>query len=190
MRVEWIGFGLAVAAIAQAGCVSPEKPGADPAATASENPAPLPPGTVAVNETAQPDLPDAPREFRVQTVELSGTIVLRPAGDPVYQGDPPYFRMLVPNGTRYIKANGEWSPPQQMGLEFHPPDGERITSWNGLVDAITTINPPIEMRIDAPVGGDWYVYFGPGVVGGLVTWTLKLELEIPANQTVELVLPH
>lgn len=121
-----------------------------------------------------------------QTIRREGLLLLRPTTNSLllHQGDSPSFFLEVPDGATRLRAHAEWSPPQQMGLEFRPPSCSgpncRFTSWDDdHFRSLTTVNGPIDMEIDAPAAGTWYVYLGPGIAGGLVTWSLALESTLP-----------
>lgn len=169
-----------VLAIILSGCVGPSSfaPASGGSGQATDDPSP-----------AEGEAIEIPLD--VQTVERSGIIVVRPTTNSriIHLGDAPHFILNVPPGTQRIDAHAEWSPPQQMGLEFKPPGCDntdpscRIQSWGGDdVRSLTTVQGPIVMEIKDPLPGEWYVYLGPGIVGGLVEWTLTLRLTLPSGE--------
>lgn len=162
---------LTLAALLLAGCATPG-PTAPPAAPPVD-PAPAPQAAEAGPAPAEP--------YVTVAIDLSGTIVLRPAADPIATGDAPEFTLAVPPGTRALRAHAEWSPSQVMGLEFQPPRGERVRSWAESPN--TQLHPPIDMALGGPLPeGEWWTYFGPSTVGGAASWTLTLALEVPESQ--------
>lgn len=165
---------LPLAILLLAGCATPEP--APPPAAFSGDLAPAP--------AAEAD-PAPPEPHVMVEVHLSGTILLRPAADPVATGDAPEFTFTVPPGARSLRAHAEWSPAQVMGLEFQPPQGERVRSWDAAPN--TQLHPPIDLVIPGELpAGDWWAYVGPSTVGGAVSWDLTLALEVPASEAAAL----
>src|ERR1041385_517600 len=133
-----------------------------------------------------------------QRIELNGTILLRPAGEPIlHTGDAPAFFITLPRGTQAFTAHAEWLPDQVMGLEFHPPGdygGENANrSWDKAHQLNQQVAPPIDMAIGHPAPGqwhpepgDWWCYLGPSTVGGGVSWNMTLRFILPEGSAVKL----
>lgn len=166
-------------ATATAGCASRA---GEPSPSLAEPAGPPPPSGAAeawaAPEEVGPRLPE-PVAYRQVVLDLAGTVLLRAASDPVVlEGHPPEFWLVVPNGTRALAAHAEWSPPQVVGLEFQPPEGDRVRSWKTMPN--TQARPPIDLTLPGPIpAGDWWAYLGPSTVGGALTWSLRLTLEVP-----------
>jgi hypothetical protein len=126
-----------------------------------------------------------------QRVDLSGVILLRPAGPPIaYTGDSPAFSIEVPPGTQSIVAHAEWLPDQIMGLEFHPPGdfaGDHANrSWPKQSHPNLQVTPPIDLTVGYPEPGEWWCYFGPSTVGGGAAWNMTLRFTLPEGSQVVL----
>lgn len=86
-----------------------------------------------------------------------------------HTGDPPAFCFLVPSGTRSIEAVFSWEQQlDEMYLQFAPPGSGSVTeSTNGST-------PPLRLAVDSPTPGEWFLYAGPGTVGGATDFEIRL----------------
>lgn len=131
--------------------------------------------------------PGAPNSISTGTTllrrEYSGFIELRALQYPDYTGDAPGFCFTVPTDTRALGGHLTWDSPQLMGLEFmHGSD--RWTSWESSAKDRASIRPPIDLRLDNPAEGGWYVYAGPRAVGARINWQLTLTWEIERSDAL------
>jgi hypothetical protein len=192
---------LLVTSLAFAGCAGGPAPGPGlPAtdATPTTSPAPPSPEDRQGRPAPQWDDPAPPVPLVEQRIELNGTILLRPAGEPIlHTGDAPAFFITLPRGTQAFTAHAEWFPDQVMGLEFHPPGdygGENANrSWDKAHQLNQQVAPPIDMAIGHPgpgqwhpEPGDWWCYLGPSTVGGGVSWNMTLRFILPEGSAVKL----
>ena len=171
----WLAFPLALSlAILVSGCLQGAPPAARPAPDATH-------GEVArEGREAKAATLDGPTggPATETTAHYNGTLLLRSACgclDSPHLGDPSGFCFGLPTNVTLLRGVFAFSPSQQAGLEFWGPHDSYKNSWGGNTTDLVTPSP-ITLAYDRPLAGTWFVYGGPGIEGGAMSWTLDLTM--------------
>lgn len=173
-------------ALLLAGCLAPAAPA--PAAA----PAPL-----VEERNARDD--DEPVEGPVggpdteTTRTYSGLIVLRPGcgSCALYResGNAASFCFHLPTNVALLRGVFGFSPAQQAGLEFHGHDPYvYYNTWDDdPKEIVAPAQSPLVLEVEDPGSGEWFVYGGPGAVGGMMEWSLDLTMVTRGEPSEEAV---
>lgn len=176
--------GIVTATVLMGGCLSNDL---NPAKTSptSANGSPVPTGSNFLPGSGNSTMP-----YRLERLHLNGTILLREPvyGDPIlWTGNASAFNLVIPNGTKSLHFHATWSPLHEMGLEYDTdvkdPESPRYSSWKDGTDV--KLNPPADITVPHPRAAKGWAYLGPHTVGAAIDWEMIVDLEIPANATVE-----